>query len=343
MNAVQTQPLVGLSTIDMAGIVEQLGHPIYRARQMARWVYTANCRSFDQMTDLPASLRSLLEEKFQIEAIKLYLKQESADGTIKCLVELSDKEQVECVLLPFKDRTSVCLSSQVGCAMGCHFCATAQLGAGRNLTPGEIVDQLLLMQSLSSSRISHVVFMGMGEPMLNFDNVLTSIRLMNKEIGIGMRRMTISTVGIVPRILDLAKEKLQITLAVSLHAPNDELRKSLMPVAKKWSIAELLDACRSYFAQTGRRVTFEYLLLKGINDQAEHADQLAGLLKGFPCLVNLIPFNFVRTDLNFQRPGSSQVRLFRDKLTEKGIETTQREEKGHDIAAACGQLKGSRL
>jgi 23S rRNA (adenine2503-C2)-methyltransferase len=227
--------------------------------------------------------------------------------------------------------------------MGCRFCATAQGGYTRNLTAGEIVDQLLHLQRLSERRITHVVLMGMGEPLLNFENMLTALRLIHDEVGISYRRITVSTVGIVPKIYALAEQNLPITLAVSLHAPDDETRAKIMPVNRKWGVDALIQAARDYFEKTRRRITFEYLLLRGVNDTPEHAQQLARKLRGVPCLVNLIPFNYVPTPDGFQRPEAARVRRFRAVLESAGIETTQRVERGHDIDAACGQLRGKHL
>jgi 23S rRNA (adenine2503-C2)-methyltransferase len=227
--------------------------------------------------------------------------------------------------------------------MGCRFCATAQGGYTRNLSASEIVDQLLHLQRLSERRITHVVLMGMGEPLLNLENALNALRLMHDELGIGYRRMTVSTVGIVPKIYALAERNLPITLAVSLHAPDDETRAKIMPVNRKWGVDTLIQAARDYFEATKRRITFEYLLLRGVNDTPEHAQQLARKLRGVPCLVNLIPFNYVPTPDGFQRPEAERVRRFRAILEAAGIETTQRVERGHDIEAACGQLRGRHL
>jgi 23S rRNA (adenine2503-C2)-methyltransferase len=232
------------------------------------------------MTDLPAAMRTRLNEIAVVSPNAISAVQRSQDGTVKCLLRLADGNEVECVLLPYEDRVSVCLSTQVGCAMGCRFCATAQGGYTRNLTAGEIVDQLLHLQRLSERRITHVVLMGMGEPLLNLENALDALRLMHDELGIGYRRMTVSTVGIVPKIYALAAQNLPITLAVSLHAPDDETRAKIMPVNRKWGVDALIQAARDYFEKTRRRITFEYLLLRGVNDTPEHAQQLASKLQG---------------------------------------------------------------
>jgi len=333
--------LVGLSEAQLrAWVSETLGEPAYRGTQLAKWIYEKAAADFDRMTDLPAALRARLNERAVVSPNAVSLTQRSKDGTVKCLLRLADGNEVECVLLPYEDRVSVCLSTQVGCAMGCRFCATAQGGYTRNLTAGEVVDQLLHLQRLSERRISHVVLMGMGEPLLNLENVVAALRLMHDEVGIGYRRMTVSTVGIVPKIYELADYDLPITLAISLHAPDDETRARIMPVNRKWGVESLLQAARDYFEKTKRRVTFEYLLLREVNDTPRHAEQLAKKLKGVPCLVNLIPFNYVPTPDEFQRPGAERVRRFRAILESAGVEVTQRVERGHDIDAACGQLRG---
>jgi 23S rRNA (adenine2503-C2)-methyltransferase len=332
--------LIGQTSEELEHGMVSLGEPPYRGRQIARWIYRQGATCFEHMTDLPAGLRERLAAEMQISSTSLSLQQPSRDGVIKCLLRLQDNQQIESVLLPYEERVSVCLSTQVGCAMGCQFCATAQGGYTRNLSAGEIVEQFLTLQQLAERKITHIVYMGMGEPLLNLENALKSMQLFHEEVGISMRRMTVSTVGIVPKINELAEQNLPITLAVSLHAPDDETRRSFMPVARKWDINSLLTACRNYFDRTGRRVTFEYLLLKEFNDTPDQAIQLGKLLKGFPCLVNLIPFNYVATPRGFQRPEPERVRAFRGILEQAGINVTQRVERGHEIAAACGQLRG---
>jgi 23S rRNA (adenine2503-C2)-methyltransferase len=345
MPTTETQTvLVGLSRAQLREwVVATLGEPAYRGTQLAQWIYAKAATDFDAMTDLPAAMRARLHECALVSPNAVSAMQRAKDGTVKCLLRLADGNEVECVLLPYEDRVSVCLSTQVGCAMGCRFCATAQGGYTRNLSTGEIVDQLLHLQRLSERRITHVVLMGMGEPLLNLENALSALRLMHNELGIGYRRMTISTVGIVPKIYALADADLPITLAVSLHAPDDETRAKIMPVNRKWGVDALIQAARDYFEKTKRRITFEYLLLRAVNDTPEHAQQLARKLRGVPCLVNLIPFNYVPTPDRFQRPETERVRRFRAVLEAAGIETTQRVERGHDIDAACGQLRGRHL
>ncbi len=333
--------LVGMSTAELRAWVEQaFGEPPYRGSQIAHWVYRKAADSFEVMSDLPTRLRARLNECAVITPNRIAQTQQSRDGTLKCLLELSDGNAVECVLLPYEHRVSVCLSTQVGCALGCRFCATAQGGYTRNLSAGEIVDQLLHLQRLSERRISHVVLMGMGEPLLNLSAVVRALHLIHDEVGISMRHITLSTVGIVPKIYELAEHQLPITLAISLHAPDDETRARIMPVNRKWGVDALLQAARDYFERTRRRVTFEYLLLREVNDTPAHAKLLAQKLRGVPCLVNLIPFNEVPTPEHFQRPEPERVRRFRAILEQAGIAVSQRMERGRDIDAACGQLRG---
>ena len=272
--------------------------------------------------------------------LALVQKQEDPrDGTVKALAKLVNGDHpIECVLLPDEKRVSVCLSTQAGCPMACAFCATGTQGLTRNLTAGEIVSQFLLLQSLSPRRISHIVLMGMGEPLLNYDATLKAIHILNAECGVAMRHITLSTVGIVPNIEKLAEENLQLTLAVSLHAPNDALRTRLLPVNKTYPIERLMTACRHYAAQTHRRLTFEYVLLKGVNDEPEHARELARLVRGMPAAVNIIPYNPTSVAEPFGRPEPSRIAAFRAVLEEAGIVVTQRKERGRQIAAACGQL-----
>ncbi|GIV15220.1 MAG: putative dual-specificity RNA methyltransferase RlmN [Armatimonadota bacterium] len=331
--------LPGATREEILQVVRTLGQPDYRAQQIAEWVYRKGARTYEQMTNLPMNLRQALPELLPLRRLEIVRLQRSADGTVKYLFALADGEHVEAVFLPYDDRTSVCISSQVGCAAGCRFCATAQMGFTRNLTAGEMVDEVLSIQQMSGQRVSHVVYMGMGEPLWNLPEVVKSILLLNREVGISQRHTTVSTVGVVPAIYELAQYRLQITLAISLHAPDDELRQRIMPVGRKWKVQELIDAARHYTEVTGRKVTFEYLLLRGVNDEPHHAHALARLVKGMVCNVNLIPFNQVETPDGFTRPEPSRVARFRRVLEEAGVAVTQRVEKGHDISAACGQLR----
>jgi 23S rRNA (adenine2503-C2)-methyltransferase len=294
------------------------------------------------MTDLPQPFRTALAESFAVGLPQIAHRDVAPDGTVKYLLRMADGETVESVYLPYEDRVSVCLSCQVGCPAGCTFCATAQGGLARNLTAGEIAGQFLVLQADNPHRrISHCVYMGMGEPLLNYDAVVASVRLLTAEVGISPRHVTISTVGVVPGILRLAEEQLPVTLALSLHAPDDGLRETLIPTARKWRLAEILDACRSYHARTRRNLTFEYLLIAGVNDSPEQATALARQLGDLPGNVNLIPFNYVETPESFRRPDAARIAGFRAALEGAGRVTTQRMERGHAISAACGQLRRS--
>jgi 23S rRNA (adenine2503-C2)-methyltransferase len=329
--------LIGLSTDELCALVQEFGEPAYRGKQLAEWIYWHGARTFEEMTSLPDKLRANLSTKYEIGRSETAAVQRSRDGTIKLLLALQDGSKVETVGIPYADRFSCCLSTQVGCPVGCVFCATGLGGFSRNLTAGEIVDQVLEVQEAAQSRVDHVVFMGMGEPLLNYDATLKAVRLLNGEMGMAMRHLTLSTVGYVPGIRRLAQEKLQVTLAVSLHAPTDELRRKLIP-GMKWSLAEIMDACREYLRQTGRRVTFEYCLLEGVNDSVAEARALAKLLQGMNCHVNLIPYNPVPGVTFYKRPRKG-IRAFREVLEGAGIQVTQRVLRGADIDAACGQLK----
>ncbi len=341
-----TDALIGLNTEELRSLAEGLGEPPYRGNQLAHWVYRRGAHAFEEMTDLPKALRGRLAEGCTIGRSRLVVEKRSGDGTLKLLLALSDDERVETVGLPYSDRVSCCVSTQVGCPVRCAFCATGMSGYARNLSAGEIVDQVLSAQEAlggqqaadSRPRVSHVVFMGMGEPLLNYDATLKAVRLLNEELGIGMRRITISTVGYVPGIRKLARERLQATLAISLHAPTDALRRQLIPTMTRWAIADILAACREYVAQTRRRLTFEYCLLKDVNDGVAEGRLLAQLLRGLNCHVNLIPFNPVY-GTGFEAPDDKRIRAFRETLERGGIAVTQRVQRGSDVDAACGQLR----
>ncbi|MDH7482073.1 MAG: 23S rRNA (adenine(2503)-C(2))-methyltransferase RlmN [Armatimonadota bacterium] len=330
--------LLGMTSSELEELAESLGEPKFRGRQIAKWLYKHNATSLDEMTDLPLSLRERLKEAAVLYRARIVNRSVSRDGTTKLLLELEDGQTIESVLIPYEDRVSVCVSTQVGCVVRCIFCATGISGFARNLTAGEIVDEVLTCQKETPRRVSHVVYMGMGEPLLNHENVLKSIQILNKEVGISMRHITISTIGITPQIRRLAEEKLQLTLAVSLHAPDDMLRRQIIPFAARYPLQDLIEACKEYAETTGRRITFEYLLIRNINDSISHARKLANLLKGILCNVNLIPYNAVE-GLELDRPSQARVRAFRSVLEESGITVTQRVERGHAISAACGQLR----
>ena len=268
--------VLGRTTAELVDLAATLGQPAFRGRQLAEWLYRTGVRSFDAMTNLPAALRSRLAAEYDLGRAAIATEQVSWDGTRKLLLELADGARIETVALPYPDRVSVCVSSQTGCAVGCTFCATGFLGAGRNLTAGEIVDQVLTAGERVGRRVSHVVFMGMGEPLLNFEAVLTALRLLSGEVGLSQRHLTVSTVGLPPAMLRLAAEDLNVTLAVSLHAADDDLRRELVPTtAQRWSVAEVLAAARSYAEMSGRRVTYEVVLLAGVNDRPADARALA--------------------------------------------------------------------
>jgi 23S rRNA (adenine2503-C2)-methyltransferase len=332
--------LVGLDRAELTTFLEGRSDAKLRAKQLALHIYQKAEAEIKNMPDLPQALREELAERATADPLQVATHRHSKDDVDKLLVHRGDGQVYECVLLPYKDRVSCCISSQVGCPMGCAFCATGLGGFERNLTAGEIVGQYLLLQRLSERRISHVVFMGMGEPLLNLKNVVKSLRLLHEEVGLSYRHLTVSTVGIVPGIVELAREGMPIHLALSLHSPLDEVRDRLMPVNHKWPVGEVMAAMRDYQKATGRKITIEYLLIKGITDTVEQAHALARLIRGVPSVVNLIPFNWVDTEQGFARPERERVRAFRQTLAGHGVNVTERVERGHDIAAACGQLAG---
>jgi 23S rRNA (adenine2503-C2)-methyltransferase len=331
------KPLVGMTKAQLQAVAEELGEPAYRGTQLAKWIYEKGARDFEAMSDLPKGFRAKLSEAYRVPALEKITSRTAPDGTTKYLYRAEDGREIESVWIPNPDRITACISSQVGCAMACSFCATGQLGFERNLTVGEIVDQILGMQADQGARITNVVYMGMGEPLLNLDNVLASVRMLNKVVGIGMRHITISTVGIVPKMKQLAEENLQLTLALSLHAPNDPLRTSIVPQNKHFNLDSLREAVREYEAITNRRVTLEYVMLKGLNDQPEHARQLIEWSRGLHVHINLIPFHPTGSD--FQATPAEDIRRFAKTVEAAGFPTAVRAERGLEIEAACGQLK----
>jgi 23S rRNA (adenine2503-C2)-methyltransferase len=319
------------------------GLPAYRAGQVRKWLFQKRAAGFEEMTDLSADLREQLAAEFQIWTTRVAQHRKAADGSEKLLLELHDAERIECVLLrDDKEHCTACISTQVGCAMGCVFCATGLDGVARNLTGGEIVEQMLHIQRLLSpdERLSHVVVMGMGEPLGNLDALLPALAEATARdgLGIGVRRITISTVGLPEGIRRLAKENCQYHLAVSLHAANDALRNELVPANRGFGIAAILAAADEYFELTGRRVTFEYVLLSDVNDRPEHARQFVHLLRGRPALVNLIPYNPV-PGVAYRTPSPAVTAQFAELLTQGGLNVAIRYRKGDRIAAACGQLR----
>jgi 23S rRNA (adenine2503-C2)-methyltransferase len=337
--------LVGKTTEELSALFIGRGAPGFRGKQLSQALYHRFVREWDVMTDLPAGLREEMSRGVPLVPAQIRSSSSAPDGTVKYLLTMPDDEVIESVFLPYAGRTSVCISSQVGCPMACSFCATGTEGLARNLTAGEIVDQVLLMQSQHpENRITHVVLMGMGEPLLNYPNVLKAVHLLNQEVGIAMRHITLSTVGVVPNIAKLAEEDLQLTLAVSLHAPNDELRSELVPLNEKYPIAQLLQVCREYVTRTKRRITFEYVLMSGVNDTEKEAHELGRLLQHQPLSsVNTIPYNTTDVAARYRRPTPEASRRFREIVASYGVTITQRQERGHRIAAACGQLKRSTL
>lgn len=319
----------------------EMGEKSFRAGQLYQWMHGKLARSFDEMTNLSKAFRETLSEKYDYTALKAVQVQESRlDGTKKFLFELKDGNVVESVWMQYKHGNSVCISSQVGCRMGCKFCASTLDGLERNLLPSEMLDQIYVIQLMTGERVSNVVVMGTGEPLDNYDNLLTFIRILTDENGlnISQRNVTVSTCGIVPKMRQLAEEKLQITLALSLHAATDEKRRRLMPIANRYSIAELMEACAYYFERTGRRITFEYSLVGGVNDTDEDAARLSALAGPLNCHVNLIPVNPIR-ERKFVRSDAARIRAFQNKLEKNKINGTIRREMGRDIDGACGQLR----
>ena len=317
------------------------GFPAYRAGQLYRWLHVQLAEDPEEMTNLPAKLKQYLSENYTITRLQVADRQISRlDGTQKFLFQLPDGETIESVFMKYKFGNSVCVSSQVGCRMGCRFCASTLDGLRRNLLPGEILEEIYTIHRLTGEKISHVVVMGTGEPLDNYENLLKFLRMLTDENGqnLSMRNVTVSTCGIVPRIYDLAREKLSITLALSLHATTDERRREIMPIANTYTISECMAACRYYFEETGRRVTFEYSLIKGVNDSLRDAKELAALAGSISAHINLIPVNPVR-ERDYEQPDLSAVQTFRAKLEKHGINVSIRRVLGRDIDGACGQLR----
>lgn len=316
----------------------------YRAEQVFKWIYVLGATSFDEMTNLSLELRDKLKKEFNFHNFKILKKQESKDGTKKYLFDVLDGNAIETVLMEYHHGKTLCVSSQIGCKMGCKFCASTGIKFSRNLTSGEIVEQLLAVQRDENIKISNVVFMGIGEPLDNYNNVLNAIAILNnqKGINIGARHISISTSGLVPAIYELAENNLQCTLSISLHATNNEKRSEMMPINNKYSIEELMKACRYYIEKTNKRISFEYALAKDNNDNLDDAKELVKLLKGMLCHVNLIPINKIENG-NYTKSTNENIIKFRDYLNSKGITATIRRELGSDIDAACGQLRRKNL
>ncbi|MEI6915688.1 MAG: 23S rRNA (adenine(2503)-C(2))-methyltransferase RlmN [Armatimonadota bacterium] len=331
--------LTGRTSQELSEMAVEFGQPSFRGNQIGEWLYKKTVRAIDDMINLPASLRAEMALKCQHPLLKISTVDRSIDGTAKYLLDLADGNRVECVYLPYADRKSICISTQVGCAMDCSFCATGIGGLTRDLTAGEIVDQVLLTQAEEKQRITHVVYMGMGEPLANYDQTVKSIRLLLNEVGISARHITVSTVGLAPAIRRLANEGIPLNLAVSIHASADNVRSTIMPIASVHSMADLLDACRYWIETTKRKITFEYLLLAGVNDGPSDAVELGRRIKPLLASVNIIPYNHVEGRGDYRRPDRHRINTFKEALTAAGVTVTERKRKGNPINAACGQLR----
>ena len=332
--------LKDLEFCELEEFLKELGEPKFRAKQIFSWLHKG-VESFDEMTNISKSTRDKLSEKSYVSALKIREKYVSKiDKTTKYLFELPDGNCIESVVMYYNHGISICISSQVGCRMGCNFCASTIGGLYRSLTPGEIINQVIFAQKDIGERISNIVMMGIGEPLDNFDNVIKFLKNINCEEGlnIGYRHISLSTCGIVPKIYELAKCQFPITLSVSLHAPNNEIRSSIMPINKKYPIEELMAACRDYIKTTTRRISFEYSLISGVNDSMENADELANLLKGMLAHVNLIPVNKIE-ERDYKKGNKKQINDFCERLNKRGVNATIRRELGSDIQASCGQLR----
>ena len=324
--------------------LKQIGEKPFRAEQIFKWVHVDKVKTFDEMLNLSLELRQKLSANYTMCNFRILAKLKSVDGTIKYLFDVLDGNAIETVLMKYNHGYTICVSSQIGCKMGCKFCASTGIRFGRNLESGEIVEQLIAIEQDENIRISNVVFMGIGEPLDNYDNVINSIRIINNQKGmnIGARHISISTSGLVPKIYDLAKENIPCTLSISLHATTDEKRTAMMPINKRYKIEELMKACREYIQTTKRRISFEYALAKDNNDNLEDAKGLVKLLKGMIAHVNLIPINPIDGG-QYSKASIQNIMKFRDYLNDHGIVATIRRELGSDIAAACGQLRKQEL
>ena len=340
--------LYGLEIRKLEKLMLEEGQTKYRATQLYSWLYEKGAQSFDEMTDVSLRFRDVLKEKYCFTKPSIFVQQKSKDGTIKCLLELNDGAKVETVLMRYNYGNVICVTSQVGCNMGCSFCASGLLKKQRDLLPEEMVGQVLVMNDIlkaegENQRVTHVVVMGTGEPFDNYENVLDFVRIMNhpKGLEIGARHITVSTCGIVPKIKEYAHEGLQVNLAISLHAPNNELRNKIMKINHAYPLEELMEAIKYYESVTSRRVTFEYIMLKELNDNIKEAKELAHLVRGINAYVNLIPYNEV-SEMPFRRSNRERVRAFMDYLKQNGVNVTVRKEFGTDIDAACGQLRAKK-
>jgi 23S rRNA (adenine2503-C2)-methyltransferase len=334
-------PLLGATLAELTAWVQEHGQPAYRGRQLHEWIYHKGVRSLLEISVFPKQWRSTLSE-VPIGRSTLHYRSTAPDGTVKYLLRLADGQILETVGIPTQKRLTVCVSTQVGCPMACNFCATGKGGFSRNVARHEIIDQVLSVQEDFHRRVSHIVFMGMGEPLLNLENVLGAIKSLNEDVVIAQRAMTLSTVGIPGRIRQLAQHQLQVTLAVSLHASNQALRQQLIPSARSYPLEDLLAECREYVQLTGRRITFEYILLAGVNDLPAQAAELAQLLRGFQSHVNLIPYNPIR-EADHERPSPRRIQAFVNVLQQQQIAVSVRYSRGLEADAACGQLRATKL
>ena len=324
--------------------LKKIGEKTFRAEQIFKWIYESRVSSFDEMTNLSLELREKLKENYTIKQFNILKKQVASDGTKKYLFDVLDGNAIETVLMEYHHGYSICVSSQIGCKMGCKFCASTGIPFIRNLSTGEIVEQIMAVERDENIRISNIVFMGIGEPLDNYDNVVGAIRIINnpKGLNIGARHISISTSGLVPKIYKLAEENIQCTLSISLHATTNEQRSQMMPVNDAYKLEELLQACKDYIEKTHRRISFEYALAKENNDNLEDAKRLVKLLKGMICHVNLIPINKIENGA-YMKSSNENIMKFRDYLNDHGIVATIRRELGSDIDAACGQLRRKNL
>lgn len=332
--------ITSLTLPKLADLMQELGQPAFRAKQLFSWLHQKQVCDYAEMTNLPKPLCAQLAEKYPIDAPEIAKKQESRDGTAKYLLRLADGNCIETVVMRYNYGNTVCVSTQVGCRMGCRFCASTQGGRVRDLTAGEIASEIYTVQRDIGERISHIVLMGIGEPLDNYDNVMDFLTIISSPDGaqIGMRNISLSTCGLVPRIYELAKLHLGLTLSVSLHAPTNEMRSGMMPANDAYPLEQLIPACRAYQKDTGRRVSFEYALVRGVNDSAETARQLADLIRGMGAHVNLIPINPVDGS-PYSATDAKHVKAFQETLTRLGVNATIRRRLGADISAACGQLR----
>lgn len=336
-----------IKNFDLEDLTEELlklGEKKFRAEQIFKWLYIDKVKEFDQMTNLSIELREKLKSEYSMCNFKILKKQESTDGTKKYLFDVLDGNAIETVVMEYHHGKTICVSSQIGCKMGCKFCASTGLKFERNLSPGEIVEQIVAVEQDLGDKISNIVFMGIGEPFDNYDNVMKAIKIINNQKGlnIGARHISVSTSGLVPMIYKFADEKYQCTLSISLHATNDKKRSEMMPINNRYNIKELIEACKYYINKTNKRISFEYALAKDNNDNLDDAKELVKLLKGMLCHVNLIPINKIENG-QYVKSSNENIIKFRDYLNENGIVATIRRELGSDIDAACGQLRRKNL